>query len=50
MPPLNLPFHLHNGGPRPVPQMIVDIREVVDGAVLSGPLAPDAPDVLVQRL
>ena len=29
--------------------MVVDIREVVDGAVLSCPLAPDTPDVLVQR-
>ena len=25
-PPLNLPFHLDNGGPWPVPQMVVDIR------------------------
>ena len=45
-----LPLHLHNGGPAPVPDVIVSVPEVIGSAVFSGTMFPHPFDLLVQGL
>ena len=49
-PSFDFSFHLYNNWPAPIPQVMVGVSEVGQGAGLPCTVAPPVPDMFVQRL